>query len=411
MSPADDSGTTEKRQPRRLGERGTVVFCGLMFSISAFSIDIMLPAFAEISRQLDAPMHLVQMSVTVYIFAFGFGQLFIGPISDRWGRKPAIIGGILLFLSGVVIAMLASGVEILLAGRALQGFGGSVGHVAGRAVLRDLYFGRELARRMATATAILAIGPIAAPLLGWMLIQAGGWRMVFFGTALFGVGLIWTAVFRLPETARTLNPRAIAPNVLLSSARRYFCHPQSLFFTALAGVGLTAMLSFVASAPRLYAEEFGITGLDFAALFASHGFGIVLGQIVNRKIIAGGGTLNSAVLAGGIMCLVSLVLLTLTAGGWLGALGFACLMFMFATSFLIVFANSASMTLDPHGDIAGFASSMFGFGAQFFAALTASALVIFYGGNFTLWAVGNFLLLSFVFFALLWWRFWRTSAL
>ena len=409
MNPAD-SGAVETSK-KRLGERGVVAFCGLLFSVSAFSIDIMLPAFAEISARLDAPLSLVQMSVTIYIFAFGFGQLFIGTMADRWGRKPAIVGGMLLFLAGAVLSMLASGVEVLLAGRALQGFGGAAGHVAGRAVLRDLYFGRELARRMATATAILAIGPIAAPLLGWGLIQLGGWRAVFFGAALFGGGLLWTALFRLPETARVLDPRATAPEVLLRSARRYFGHPQSLFFTALAAGGLTAMLSFVASAPRIYAEEFGITGLAFAALFASHGFGIILGQIANRRAIARVGALNSAALASGFMALVSLVLMALATAEWLGALGFAFLMFLFATSFLIVFANSASMTLDPHGDIAGFASSMFGFGAQFMASLAASALVIFYGGNLALWSIGNFLLLGFVFGALLWWRFWRRSAL
>ena len=395
----------------RMGERGIVAFCGLMFSISAFSVDIMLPAFAEISARLDAPMPLVQMSVTVYIFAFGFGQLFMGPISDRWGRRPAIAGGMCLFLAGTLLCLLAGGIGALLAGRALQGFGGAVGHVAGRAVLRDLYFGRELARRMATATAILAFGPMVAPLLGWGLVQWGGWRAVFFGTAVFGGALLWVALFRLPETARVLDPRATAPEVLRRSARRFFGHPQSLFFTAVAGVGLTAMISFVASAPRLYAEEFGISGLAFAALFASHGLGIILGQIANRKIIVRAGALDSAVFASGFMALVSLLLLALAAAGLLGPLGFAFLMFLFATSFLIVFANSASMTLDPHGDIAGFASSMFGFGAQFFAALAGAALVVFYGGNIVLWAGGNFLLLLVVFAALLSRRLRRNSAL
>ena len=397
--------------PARMGERGIVAFCGLMFSISAFSVDIMLPAFAEISARLEAPMSLVQMSVTVYIFAFGFGQLFIGPLSDRWGRRPAIAGGMCLFLAGAALCMLAGGVGGLLAGRALQGFGGAVGHVAGRAVLRDLYFGRELARRMATATAILAVGPIAAPLLGWGLVQRGGWRAVFCGTAVFGGALLWVALFRLPETARALDPRAVSPDVLRGSARRFFGHPQSLFFTALAGIGLTAMISFVASAPRIYEEEFGISGLAFAALFASHGLGIILGQVVNRRFIVRAGALDSAVFAAGFMALVSLLLLALAAAGMLGALGFAFLMFLFATSFLIVFANSASMTLDPHGDIAGFASSMFGFGAQFFAALAGSALVVFYGGSIVLWAGGNFLLLLLVFAGLLRWRFRRGSAL
>ena len=406
-SASPDSALESGESERRLGERGTVIFCGLMFSISAFSIDIMLPAFSEISARLEAPMTLVQMSVTVYMLAFGFGQLFIGPAADRWGRRPAVIGGVLLFLTGAVIAMLATRIEVLLAGRALQGFGGATGHVAGRAILRDLFFGRELARRMATATAILAVGPIVAPLLGWALIQVAGWRSVFFGTALFGAGLLWAALFRLPETARNLDARATSPKVLMRSARRYFGHPQSLFFTAAAAAGLTAMLSFVASAPRIYAEEFGVSGLAFAALFASHGFGIILGQVANRRIIARGGALNAAVFAGGVLCLVSAVLLGLAAGGILGAASFAFLMFWFATSFLIVFANSASLTLDPHGDIAGFASSMFGFGAQFFASLAASALVVFYGGSALLWSGGNFLLLSAVFFALLLWRFRR----
>ena len=388
---------------RAAGDREIVAFCGLMFAVSAFSIDITLPALAQIADRLAAPAAVAPVTVTAYAFAFGVGQIVFGPLSDRRGRKSAVVSGFALYLLGALLCALSPTIETLLLGRALQGFGGAVGHVAGRAVLRDLYSGDELAKRMAAATAIFAFGPIVAAPLGWALAEVGEWRAVFWGTALYGGALLAFAAWRLPETA-VPDPRAADWKILSAAARRFAANRQSLFFTLLAGVAMSGMLSFVASAPRLYAN-FGITGAAFAFLFASHGFGIVVGQAANRRAIAKFGPAMAAAFASAGLALTSLVAMVLALAGWLGPYSLALVMFFTGMSFLSVFANAASLTLDPHGASAGFASSLFGFGAQTLAAVAASLLAAAYDGDVVPWSVGTFAIFASVSVALsLWMR-------
>jgi len=363
-----------------------IFYCGLLLTLSAFSIDIMLPVFGAIGRALPADATAVKMSVPFYLFAFGLGQIAFGALSDRAGRRMAIIVGLTIYLAGSLACAAAFSVEALLGGRLLQGLGGAAGPVVARAVIRDICRGRRLARNMAAATAVFSLGPILAPLLGYALGEVAGWRSVFAAMLVFGGALLAVAVWWLPETARARAGDALNPRTMGRRVRRFFACRQSRYFFFVGAWMTVSMHLYLTNSPALYRDNFGVTGLAFALLFASHGLGIIAGQAANRALIAKYGTLASATIAAATLTAAAAALLALGAAGALGVAAFTLLILLFAVGFLVVISNAAALAIDAHGDMAGFASSIVGCGAFTIGAAGAALLTLTTGGALLAWA-------------------------
>lgn len=358
-----------------------MIYCGLLLTVTAFSVDITLPAFGLIADDLAAPYSRVQLVVPLFIMATGIGQIIVGPFSDRFGRKPVVLAGLALYVSGAVVCFLSNGIETLLAGRMLQGLGAAAGPVIGRAILRDLFTGRMLASNLALATMIFAFGPIVAPLFGVAIVEVGTWRSIFLVIAFFGTALIAAGWLALPESNHTPNAAAIRPDVLLKNTRTALGHPQSRFYLFMAGPVMAMMLIILVSIPRVFRESFGIEGVMFAVLFALHGIGIILGQFVNRRIIADYGA-RRAMLSGAIVVFSSVCLmLVLDWFAMMDAYALTGSMIFLATGFLVVMSNATALALDPNGSIAGFVSSVFGFSAQLIGSLIAILAARIIGGD------------------------------
>jgi DHA1 family bicyclomycin/chloramphenicol resistance-like MFS transporter len=365
------------RSPRA-GNRTIVVYCGVMMAISAFSVDITLPSFPAIQAGLLAPYELVQWTITIYMGAAGVAQLVWGSASDRFGRKPVLAAGLGIYLVGCLVAALAPDIVVMLVGRALQGVGAAAAIVLSRAIIRDLFSGEELARNMALATAIFAVGPIFAPLLGAAIAAPFGWRAIFGVLAVFACCLL-LFLLRTPETVRVLAPDALRPAVFARRTVRLFAHPQSRHFLLLSTIIMSTMLLILASAPRFYGAEFGISGTTFALFFAIHGLGIIVGQTANRRLIPMVGTVRAMLYGNIVLVAAASLMLALSLAGAINAYLMTALLTLFATSYLIVFSNAAAMVLDPHGDIAGFAAAFHGFMSQIGCAVIVSVLVLVTG--------------------------------
>jgi len=362
-------------------------FCGLLLAINAFSCDITLPAFWSMSRDLDVPIHHVQRVIPVFLFFSAFGQLVFGPASDKWGRKPVILTGLVTYVAGAALGFFAADLDILLAGRALQGFGSACCVVVARAVMRDTHQGPRLAQAMAMAMAIISFGPIMAPLLGYGLVTMGEWRGVFAGMATFGLCLFAAGLARLRETNAAPDPSALKPNRLWSSLGRVFRHRQSCYFVLLSGINSFLILSFVANAPRLFKSGFGIDGFWFTVLFALNGVAIIVGQMINSRAIARFGVLPATRIAGLWMVAGAAMIALLAWTGTLVLPAFAALMFAFNLAFPAVMSNSATLVIDPHREISGFASSVFGFFSQFLSSILVFATLPLIQGAMLPWAL------------------------
>ena len=294
-------------------------------------------------------------------------------------------------------------IEILLTGRSLQGLGGAAAMVCSRAIIRDMFSGDELARSLALATAIFAAGPIIAPLAGGLIAEFSGWRVIF-GLLSVYAALLLLVLVKLPETNKSKAEDATRLAVVLRRSKRLVANPQSRHFLILAAIINSSIILILAGLPVIYDVHFGINGLLFSIFFAAHGLGIIVGQMGNRYLIRSHGPLTAMILAGFVLVLSALLMLVIGAIEAIGPFTMSALFVLFATSYLIVYANSTAMVLDPHGDMAGFAASFFGFVSQVGASLIASLLVVLVGDSIVAFAACLLAICVVSLLGNLWWR-------
>ena len=333
---------------------------GLLSAIGPFAIDMYLPALPAIGRALHADVHQVQLSLMAFFLTFAFSQIVYGPASDMFGRKAPLYVGIVLFVVGSLGCALAPDIGWLVAFRAVEGLGAGAPNVITRAVVRDLHTGAEATRLMSLLMLVFSVSPILAPLVGSLIIDAGGWQAIFWVITLIGVlGLLLTA-FALEET-RSVADRA--GSGIASTGRAFALLARDPHFMGLTGVvsfGLAAFFVYLSNSSFVLINHYGLTprqyGLAFGANAASFiGASQFAGRLAHRfgnarvvqVAVAGFGLsmcAGSALNFAGVDTLASLVVMLMIGFGFLG----------------LVMPAVSVMALDHHGEIAGAASALMG---------------------------------------------------
>ena len=334
------------------------------------------------------PLTSMPLTVTVLLFFLGLMQMVFGPLSDRYGRRPVLAAGLCAFLLGAVVAGLANNFTLLIIGRALQGIGASAVFVISRSILRDLSTGADLARQMSLATAIFSVGPIVAPLLGASVILAGGeWRWVFAAMLVYAAVLLFMLLFYIPETNRHRNPQALLPTMLKANLLTVVRHHQSRWFMLVNAITQISMILIIATVAPLYDIAFGVSGIRFALYFSLHAIGIILGQMLNRRLIARYGPLLSAMLTSLFMIAAGILVVTVALTGLASAWIFTALVTLFAFGYLSVAANSTAIALMPHPRITGFAASLLGSFGMLVAASMGMLIGLFVQTSTLYWGI------------------------
>ena len=383
-----------------------VIFTGLMVGLGPVSIDSYAPIQGLVKEGLDLTQEQTLLGMSYMIFSMGLFQIAAGPLSDRYGRKRVMMLGIATFIVGTVTCAFAGNLAVLLAGRVLQGAGAAAGQIVGRAVLRDLYSGPDLAHVNAGSMGTMAAIVFVAPLISHFIASVGGWNAPFFALLLYGLLLLGLTATRYKETLAEHNEDALKLAELKSSAISLVKHPQSRTFLLVLIISGIAMLTYVISAQLVYEKEYGVTGFTFAALYSLIGLGVFTGQMLNRALIHSLGTLTTAAAALAVAFLAAIVGLTLSSAGLLGEYGFACVIFVFAMGTMMCVANSMALVMDPHGRIAGFASSMIGFLSFVIASSVGTVIAWLNKGDATATLASISLALALMLALVLDW-FWR----
>ncbi len=378
------------------------LYCGLMLSISAFSIDIILPAFPSLADSTNATSQQIQLIVPVYLFAMGLAHPFFGALSDRAGRKPGIYLGLTIFIVGSAVCLMSASLWQLLAGRFLQGFGAASAVVICRAMIRDRYAGSALAQNMATVSMFFAIGPVLAPLIGYLIYDSVGWRGIFIFLILFVLAM-GVATYKLPETLAIELRHKAGWREIIQNFALVFKHPQSRYFILLGIASTCLIVTFLEHAQVLYAQ-LGADSKRFAYLFAFSSAGIIFGQIVNHKLIRHFGAIGSARWGAIVVTLTAGLIMIFVFNGMLTDRLLTVLMLVFHTSFLVIHANLASLTLDPHRERAGTAAAVFGFTGYIAGSMLAALVTAIAGEELSRWSVCFFIISLIIALGLLGWR-------
>ncbi|RED48586.1 multidrug effflux MFS transporter [Aestuariispira insulae] len=356
------SAETRPSQPGDLALGEFVTLMAVLISLIALSIDAMLPALAMIGEDLGvAQANDTQMVVTSLFLGLGVGTLFYGPLSDSIGRKPSIYLGLIIFILGSVVSIIAPTFEILLAGRVLQGFGAAGPRIVTMALVRDQYEGRAMARIMSLVMAVFIIVPALAPLVGQGILYFAGWRSIF--TVLLGlalVGLVWFG-WRQPETLPKHKRVAFSLTRLGGAVWEVLSNRMSAGYTVASGLIFGAFVGYLSTAPQIFQGRYGL-GDQFPYYFGALALAIGGASLVNARLVMRLGMRR--------LSWISLIALTLLSClffviGWQieGGLPLSLFMAYMLMGFFcigILFGNFNALAIEPLGHIAGVASAVIG---------------------------------------------------
>ncbi|WP_333740695.1 multidrug effflux MFS transporter [Streptomyces sp. IBSBF 2806] len=350
------------RGRRRTGLLVTLVLGGLT-ATPPLSMDLYLPALPEVTRTLHAPAATVQLTLTACLAGMALGQLVVGPMSDRWGRRRPLLAGLAVYVVATALCALAPTVEVLVAFRLLQGLAGAAGIVIARAVVRDLYDGVAMARFFSTLMLISGVAPVVAPLIGAQILRTTDWRGVFALLTVVGLVLAALVWFRLPETLPADGRHAGGVGEALRSMRGLLSDRRFAGFLLTGGFAFAALFAYISASPFVVQEIYGASPQTFGLLFGANSVGLVVVGQINGKILVGRVRLDRVLAVGlSTVTLAATALLLMTAGvfGEVGLAPVAAALFVLMSAMGVTLPNAQTLALMRVRHSAGSASALLG---------------------------------------------------
>jgi DHA1 family bicyclomycin/chloramphenicol resistance-like MFS transporter len=339
-----------------------VILMSMMMSLTALSIDAMLPALPQIGSDLNVQNpNSRQLVISIIFLGLALGQLFFGPLSDKTGRKPAIYAGYALYIAGALLSLLSVSFPIMLLGRFLQGVGISAPRAVTLALVRDRFEGRAMARVMSFIMTTFILIPMIAPSMGQAILLNFGWRSIFGSFILLAAfTLIWFAI-RLPETLALENRAPFNLGRIVSATREILRIRTSLGYTVSAGLISGAFIGYLNSSQQIFQEQYALGEL-FPLFFATIALSLGVAFLLNARLVTRLGMRFlvkwSLLLIIGLS-LIALVIAFLTAGEpqlWI------FMTYLMLTFFCvgILFGNQNSLAMEPLGHMAGIGAAVVG---------------------------------------------------
>ncbi|HEY9368842.1 Bcr/CflA family multidrug efflux MFS transporter [Streptomyces sp.] len=361
---------------RRAGLLVTLVLGGLT-ALPPLSMDMYLPALPQVTDVLRAPAATVQLTLTACLAGMALGQLVVGPMSDKWGRRRPLLVGMIVYVAATAVCAFAPGIELLVAFRLLQGLAGAAGIVIARAVVRDLYDGVEMARFFSTLMLISGVAPIIAPLIGGQILRITDWRGVFHALTAVGV-LLTLVVWRfLHETLPPERRHEGGVGEALRTMRGLLADRVFTGYMLAGGLAFAALFAYISASPFVVQEIYGASPQTFSLLFGLNSIGLVAVGQINGKLLVGRVSLDKALGFGlTVITLAATALLLMTAGvfGEVGLVGIAAGLFVLMSAMGLAMPNTNALALMRTPHAAGSASALLGT-SSFLIGAIASPLV------------------------------------
>ena len=344
-----------------------------MVGFAAISIDLYLASLPDMARAFATSGATVQLTLSAFLASFALAMPIQGPLSDRFGRRPVILAGAMLYSGASLVCVLASSVDGLIAGRIVQGLGACCGPVVARAVVRDVYPREQAARVLSYMASAMALTPFAAPILGGWLHAWAGWRANFAVMALFGAGLCAAAWRMLDETNRHPDRTALMPLVMLGNYRTLLTSRMVLGYTLTVALSFAGMFTFISASSFVLIDLLRMPPQYFGFGFAVVGSGYIAGGLLAGRLTARIGLDRMIGLGGAIGVAAAVVMVGLA---WAGVQTIAAVVAPMSLYFLgaaLVLPNATAGAIAPFPRMAGSASALVGF-VQMSAGATAGWL-------------------------------------
>lgn len=337
-----------------------ILLVGVMAALPAVTTDMYLPSLPEVATELDTTPTLVQGTITGVLIGGAIGQLLVGPLSDRFGRRRPVMIGVLLHVVASLLCIVAAGIVPLLVLRVIQGIGNASATTTAMAVIRDRYSGATASAILSRLMLVIGLAPLLAPMAGSLVADLAGWRAVFAVLAAMGLALIAFMWRFLPESLPPARRRTGGAAEVLAGYRSLLKDRQFVALAVLPGLAMGALMSYVAGSPFVFQGEYGLTESQFALLFAVNGIGLVLGAQVNAAIVRRFAPLHIMRVAVPVALGLAVVLVVVTRAGIAGLAGVMVPLWLMLAVNSVVPPNASALALTRHGDRAGAAAAVIG---------------------------------------------------
>jgi DHA1 family bicyclomycin/chloramphenicol resistance-like MFS transporter len=336
-----------------------MLILGALSAFGPLSIDMYLPSLPALSRDLEASASAAQLTLSFCLLGLALGQVIAGPLSDSLGRRRPLLVGMAAYALASLLCAGAPSVSVLVALRLVQGAAGATGIVIARAVVRDLFSGRAIARVFSLLMLVSGVAPIAAPLLGGLLLRFTSWRGVFLVLTLVGAALFLAVAFGLAESLPAERRQSGELRATLATFRKLLGDRSFVGYALSCGLAFAAMFAYISGSPFVIQDIYGLSPQLFSLIFGTNALGIVVmgqvngrlvGRVSPRKLLAAGLT---ATATGGTALLLAVL-------GHFGLAGILPALFVMVASLGIVIPNSASLALADYPRSAGSASALLG---------------------------------------------------
>ncbi len=337
-----------------------ILILGLLSALGPFSIDLYLPGFPEIARDLNSTTGRVALSLSSYFIGVSIGQMIYGPLLDRFGRRIPLLIGLFIYFSASVYIVYVSSVDSLIVIRFVQALGGCAGMVAARALVRDLFPVTETAKVFSLLMLVIAVSPIVAPTLGGFATAHWGWHSIFIILAVLAAINILLVYFWLPLGAPPDTSMSLKPRPIINSFWTVLKTPQFYTYTLTGSFAASGLYAYIAGSPHVFMELYGVSEKQYGWIFGIIALGLVIASQVNTVLLKKHSsekivkiTLICQVIAGALLFFA-------TISHLIEIYSMIVLAFLFLSTQGFVFPNTSALSLAPFEKSAGTASALMG---------------------------------------------------
>lgn len=336
-----------------------IILLGALTALGPFTIDLYLPAFPVLQQDFQTTAAAIQLTLTGTMIGFALGQLIVGPLSDKVGRRRPLLAVTALHVIASIGAALAPDLTLLAIARVLMGMGAAAGGVVAMAIVRDLFGGRRLVVMLSRLALVSGVAPVIAPLIGSALLAVMPWRGIFVVLAVYGAVVLVSAIALVPETLPKARRGANGGATVLQRYRSVFSDRVFIGVLIIGGMTFSGLFSYLSSSSFLFQEGYGFDAQQYGMLFAVNSLGVVLGVQTASRLAAHFGPQWVLAFSTATLVLASAAIIVFDQLG-LGLWPTMAALFVFMTACGFTFPCVQVLALDRHGKAAGTAASIIG---------------------------------------------------